>query len=156
MKLTSSSNINCRDSQGRNSTPLHLAGIWKLFIHIASALRPPSTSSGKRIKRHFKFQKLGKRWLVNHCVVLVNPCVVLVNPCVVLVDPCVVRQKVDLRRTFYFNSRITRKYVNTSPNCAYSPVRLRYGQSDNGCYIGKGARKKSRLIKVEQACFILH
>lgn len=25
-KLVTSDNINCRDSQGRNSTPLHLAG----------------------------------------------------------------------------------------------------------------------------------
>lgn len=38
-KLASQENINCRDTQGRNSTPLHLAGInsvfnivWKSFI----------------------------------------------------------------------------------------------------------------------------
>lgn len=27
-KLASQENINCRDTQGRNSTPLHLAGIY--------------------------------------------------------------------------------------------------------------------------------
>lgn len=27
-KLCTSDNINCRDTQGRNSTPLHLAGIY--------------------------------------------------------------------------------------------------------------------------------
>ena len=29
MKLSTPENINCRDTQGRNSTPLHLAGEWK-------------------------------------------------------------------------------------------------------------------------------
>jgi len=28
-KLATSENINCRDTQGRNSTPLHLAGRWR-------------------------------------------------------------------------------------------------------------------------------
>lgn len=30
-KLASQENINCRDTQGRNSTPLHLAGIDSVF-----------------------------------------------------------------------------------------------------------------------------
>lgn len=30
-KLASQENINCRDTQGRNSTPLHLAGINSVF-----------------------------------------------------------------------------------------------------------------------------
>lgn len=31
-RLVSSDNINCRDAQGRNSTPLHLAGKWRLAL----------------------------------------------------------------------------------------------------------------------------
>ena len=35
MKLASSQNINCRDTQGRNSTPLHLAGKYdRLWSHL--------------------------------------------------------------------------------------------------------------------------
>lgn len=33
-RLVTSENINCRDAQGRNSTPLHLAGTDKLHIII--------------------------------------------------------------------------------------------------------------------------
>ena len=32
-KLISVENINCRDTQGRNSTPLHLAGAQLLYIY---------------------------------------------------------------------------------------------------------------------------
>lgn len=31
-RLLTSDNINCRDTQGRNSTPLHLAGILKFLF----------------------------------------------------------------------------------------------------------------------------
>lgn len=31
-RLVTSENINCRDTQGRNSTPLHLAGINTIMI----------------------------------------------------------------------------------------------------------------------------
>lgn len=31
-RLVTQDNINCRDAQGRNSTPLHLAGIYVAFI----------------------------------------------------------------------------------------------------------------------------
>lgn len=31
-RLLTSENINCRDTQGRNSTPLHLAGKITLFL----------------------------------------------------------------------------------------------------------------------------
>lgn len=34
-KLVSTDNINCRDTQGRNSTPLHLAGMDTDLIAIA-------------------------------------------------------------------------------------------------------------------------
>ena len=40
MKLSTPENINCRDTQGRNSTPLHLAGelfsfsTWALHVHV--------------------------------------------------------------------------------------------------------------------------
>lgn len=33
-RLVTSENINCRDTQGRNSTPLHLAGKTHFFIVI--------------------------------------------------------------------------------------------------------------------------
>lgn len=33
-KLASQENINCRDTQGRNSTPLHLAGINSVSYNV--------------------------------------------------------------------------------------------------------------------------
>lgn len=35
LKLVTPENINCRDSQGRNSTPLHLAGQLMIFLKIS-------------------------------------------------------------------------------------------------------------------------
>lgn len=32
LKLVTPENINCRDSQGRNSTPLHLAGQLMIYL----------------------------------------------------------------------------------------------------------------------------
>lgn len=40
-KLATTENINCRDQQGRNSTPLHLAGEYIIYnseIHIIESL----------------------------------------------------------------------------------------------------------------------
>lgn len=39
-KLASQENINCRDTQGRNSTPLHLAGINSVFNIVWKMLLP--------------------------------------------------------------------------------------------------------------------
>lgn len=36
-RLLSPENINCRDAQGRNSTPLHLAGECRLLINVDNA-----------------------------------------------------------------------------------------------------------------------
>jgi len=40
-KLVSPQNINCRDTQGRNSTPLHLAGhlVLHSFIYLVNDVR---------------------------------------------------------------------------------------------------------------------
>jgi len=49
-KLVTPQNINCRDTQGRNSTPLHLAGLsnWKshdhaLLYHVVLSLLGPAS-----------------------------------------------------------------------------------------------------------------
>lgn len=36
-KLSSPDNVNCRDTQGRHSTPLHLAGKWIKFSQIEAS-----------------------------------------------------------------------------------------------------------------------
>ena len=45
-KLATPENINCRDSQGRNSTPLHLAGMYLgIFLPVVSGIGHAITSS---------------------------------------------------------------------------------------------------------------
>lgn len=51
MRLVTADNINCRDAQGRNSTPLHLAGefflVWgQCARHKQPSLEPPKRCGG--------------------------------------------------------------------------------------------------------------